>query len=106
MFPMKTERMIPMKPITERELLPAVQLSYARWREMQTIQQELKHTQEKLKYQKIIANARTILAKQNNISDYQAHQQLIHESMSFRITLVERAVQIVRQSKREEEART
>lgn len=91
------------KPITERELLPAVQLTYARWKEMQNVQQELKDTQNKLKYQKIIRHAEAILAGKNNISDYQAHQQLVHEAMSHRITVIERAVQIVRQAKREEE---
>lgn len=90
------------KPITERELLPAVQLTYARWKEMQTVQQELKDTQNKLKYQKVIGHARAILAKQNNISEYQAHQQLIHEAMSLRITLAERAGQIVRLAKKDE----
>jgi response regulator NasT len=45
------------KPITERELLPAVQLAYARWKEMQNVQQELKDTQNTLKYQKIIRRA-------------------------------------------------
>jgi len=92
------------KPITERELLPAVQLTYARWKEMQNVQQELKDTQNKLKYQKIIRHAQAILAQQNNISDYQAYQQLVHEAMSLRVTLAERAGQIVRLAKREEDA--
>ncbi|ATW25328.1 ANTAR domain-containing response regulator [Candidatus Formimonas warabiya] len=90
------------KPITERELLPAVQLTYARWKEMQSVQKELKDTQTKLKSQKIIGHARALLAKQYNISDYEAHQQLVHEAMQYRITLVERASQILKETKREE----
>lgn len=89
------------KPVTERELLPAVQLAYARWKEMQTVQKKLKHTEDKLKFQKIIAHARSILAAQNGISDYEAHQQLIKEAMNLRISLGERAVQIIRAAKKD-----
>jgi len=43
------------------------------------------------------------LAKKNNVSEYQVHQQLVHEAMSLRMILAERAGQIVRPAKREEE---
>ncbi len=87
------------KPITERDLLPAVQIAYARWKEMQSMQQELKDTQNKLKGQKIIAHARAILAKKCNISEYDAHHKLVQEAMSLRMTLAERAAQIVKEEK-------
>lgn len=87
------------KPITERDLLPAVQIAYARWKEMQCMQQELKETQSKLKNQKILAHARAILAKQHGISEYEAHQLLVHEAMQQRVTLIEKAVQIVKHDK-------
>ena len=83
------------KPITERNLLPALQIAYARWKEMQSVQQELKGTQIKLENQKIIGRARALIAQRKNISEYEAHQQLVHEAMQLGITLVDRATQII-----------
>ena len=87
------------KPVTEEMLIPAVQLTYARWKEMQSIQQELKDTQDKLKSQKIIAHARAVLAKEKNISEYEAHQKMIHMAMDNRVSLVEITNHIVKEAK-------
>ena len=83
------------KPITERDLLPAIQIAYARWREMQDVRAKLENTQQELQSQKTIARARSILAERNGISDYEAHQLLIHQAMDLRITVVKLAAQIV-----------
>ncbi|GAB6154189.1 ANTAR domain-containing response regulator [Desulfosporosinus burensis] len=83
------------KPITERDLLPAIQIAYARWREMQAVRAKLENTQLELQSQKLIARARSILAGRNRISDYEAHQLLIHQAMDLRITVIKLAAQIV-----------
>ena len=83
------------KPITERDLLPAIQIAYARWREMQDIRQKLEHTQHELHSQKLIAHARAILAARDGVSDYEAHQWLIHQAMNLRMTVVKLATDIV-----------
>jgi len=83
------------KPITERDLLPAVQIAYARWREMQDIRLKLEKTQYELHSQKVIARARAILAEREGVSDYEAHQLLIHQAMDLRMTVVKLAAQIV-----------
>ena len=83
------------KPITERDLLPAIQIAYARWREMQAVRAKLENTQLELQSQKTIDRARSILAERNGISDYEAHQLLIHQAMDLRITVVKLAAQIV-----------
>lgn len=83
------------KPVTEEMLLPAVQLTYAYWREMQDIQQKLKDTQDKLRSQKTIAHARAVLAKAKNISEYDAHQKMIHIAMNKSMSLLEIANQII-----------
>jgi len=83
------------KPVSEDMLLPAVQLTYARWKEMQDVQHKLKDTQDKLKSQKVIAHARALLAKTKNISEYEAHQKMIHRAMDKRISLLEIASRIV-----------
>lgn len=83
------------KPISERDLLPAVQIAYARWREMQELRTKLKNTQHELQSQKILARARAILAEREAVSDYEAHQLLIHRAMDLRISVVKLAAQIV-----------
>lgn len=88
------------KPITERDLLPAVQIAYARWKEMQDVRLKLENTQQELQSQKIIARARSILAARNSVSEYEAHQLLIHQAMDQRITVVKLAIQIVKETTR------
>jgi len=88
------------KPITERDLLPAIQIAYARWREMQDVRAKLENTQLELQSQKIIARARAILAERDGVSDYEAHQLLIHRAMDLRITVVELANRLVDEAKR------
>lgn len=83
------------KPITERDLLPAIQIAFARWREMQGVRLKLENIQLELQSQKLIARARAILASLNGINDYEAHQLLIHKAMDLRITVVKLATQIV-----------
>jgi response regulator NasT len=86
------------KPITERVLLPSVRIAYARWREMQDIRLKLENTQHELQSQKLIARARALLAAREGISDYEAHQLLIHQAMDRQITVVRLAAQIVKKT--------
>jgi len=71
--------------------LPAIQIAYARWREMQDVRAKLENTQQELQSQKLIARARAILAERDGVSDYEAHQLLIHQAMNLRITVVKLA---------------
>lgn len=86
------------KPITERDLLPAIQIAYARWREMQDVRLKLENTQLELQSQKLIARARAILATRNGVSQAEAHQLLIHQAMNLRMTVVKLAAQIVNEA--------
>ncbi|MHB8170100.1 MAG: ANTAR domain-containing response regulator [Thermincolia bacterium] len=87
------------KPITERDLLPAVQITYAQWKEMQSVREQLQNVQNTLESQKIIAHARLWLAKEDNISEYEAHVKLIKTAMNRRITLIELANELLKISK-------
>jgi AmiR/NasT family two-component response regulator len=84
------------KPFTERELLPAIKIAYARWKEMQQVRQELMETKTQLENQKIISRARNIIAAQQNITVQEAHQTLIQEAMRLRITLAEKARRVIK----------
>lgn len=88
------------KPFTERELLPAIKIAYARWKEMQQVRQELLDTKTQLENQKVISHARSIIAAQQKITVKEAHHILIQEAMCLRITLVEKAKRIIDEDKR------
>lgn len=83
------------KPVTERDLLPAVQIAYGRWKEVQFLQNQLEDTKGKLEGQKLISHARAILAKEYNISEYDAHKMLQKAAMDDRLSLIEKAKQII-----------
>lgn len=87
------------KPISEGDLLPAVQIAYARWKEMQSVQTKLAKTQEQLKGQKVIAHAKAILAVQKGIKEYDAHKLLLQQAMNSQVSLVEMASRIVAEAK-------
>jgi len=86
------------KPFTERELLPAIKIAYARWKEMQQLRQELMETKTQLENQKVISHARNILAAQQKITVQEAHHLLIQQAMCQRITLSEEARRVVREA--------
>lgn len=88
------------KPFTERELLPAIKIAYARWKEMQQVRRELMETKTQLENQKVISHARNIIAAQKNITVQEAHHLLIREAMCQRITLVEQARRVIRAAKK------
>ena len=83
------------KPVSEQNLLASIRIAYARWSDMQNVQQELAETKDQLKQQKLIAHAKALLSSQQNISEMAAHQRMIQEAMRQRITLVELANKIV-----------
>jgi len=83
------------KPVTEKDLLPAVRIAFARWSELQSAQSALKQTREQLESQKVLAHAKAIIASRGNLDPIQSHQRLIKEAMDRRVSLVEMARKIV-----------
>lgn len=88
------------KPFTERELLPAIKIAYARWKEMQQLRQELMDTKTQLENQKVIAHARNILASRQKVTVQEAHHLLIQQAMSQRITLADEARRVISEAAR------
>lgn len=86
------------KPFTERELLPAIKIAYARWKEMQQLRQELTDTKTQLENQKVISHARNILAARQKVSVQEAHHLLIQQAMCTRITLAEEARRVINEA--------
>jgi len=84
------------KPVTERDLLPAVRIAFARWQELQSVQTALKESRQELESQKVIAHAKAIMGSAENIDQIQAHQRLIRMAMEQRQSLIQVATEIVR----------
>ncbi len=83
------------KPIKEQDLLPAIQIAYGRWKEMQNIKTELENVNNKLQAQKIISRAKALLACYNGISEFDAHQKLMQEAMNQRVPILNVAMVVI-----------
>ncbi len=83
------------KPVSEQNLLATVRIAYARWQDMKHVSGELAEAKEQFEKQKIIARARAILRDDRNLSEQEAHKQLLKEAMQRRLPLVEWARQII-----------
>ena len=83
------------KPVSEQNLMATLRIAYARWKDMQSMRQELAETRELLQQQKTIARAKAIFANKQRISEQAAHQQMIQDAMKHRISLVELSRQII-----------
>lgn len=88
------------KPVTERDLLPAIQIAYSRCREMQQTQQELVKTQQELCDQKLVGHAQALLAAKNRISEIEARQLLTKQAMCLQLPLVEMSKQVIAAEKK------
>ena len=83
------------KPVSEQNLMAALRIAYARWKDMQHMRRELAETKDLLKQQKLISRAKALFANAERISEHAAHQQMIQEAMKRRISLVELARKII-----------
>lgn len=87
------------KPVKEKDLLPTIQIAYARWREMQEVRSQLHSAEKQLQSQKLISKAKAILASQMGISEYEAHQILVHQAMNQRISVIQLSHSILKSHK-------
>ncbi|VBB09652.1 Hypothetical protein LUCI_4950 [Lucifera butyrica] len=83
------------KPVSEKNLLAAVRIAYARWQDLCHVNQELKATKAQLESQKVIARARSIVQERLAISAREAHTWLLREAMRQRMTLAQIAKNII-----------
>jgi response regulator NasT len=86
------------KPVSEQNLLAAVQIAYARWREMDCTSNKLQNTQAALCAQKTISKARSLIQDRLGISAQEAHRRLLQEAMKRQMSLVSFSEKILRNS--------
>lgn len=93
------------KPISEKDILPTIQIAYSRWKEMQNVRAELKETKKKLDGQSQLNHAKSILAGKHDLNELEAHKMLLHKAMENRISNIEMAKKIIAEDKSQKKSK-
>jgi len=84
-----------MKPVAEEDLLPAITLALARFRQFQALRQEVADLREALEARKTIERAKGILMRRLNLSEDEAFRRLQKQSQDSNRRLAQVAEAIV-----------
>lgn len=84
-----------MKPVAEEDLLPAITLALTRFKEFQTLRQEVVDLREALEARKVIEKAKGILMRRLDLSEEEAFRRLQRQSQDSNRRLAEVAQAIV-----------
>jgi two-component system, response regulator PdtaR len=84
-----------MKPVAEEDLLPAITLALARFRQFQALRQEVADLREALEARKIIERAKGILMRRLNLTEEEAFRRLQKQSQDSNHKLAQVAEAIV-----------
>ncbi len=83
------------KPIKEEDVLPALNLAVAKWKNYKEIKKENRLLKTKLKNRKLIEIAKGILMEKYNISERDAYRRIQKLSMDYRTDMVKIAKDII-----------
>lgn len=84
-----------LKPIKDSDLIPAIGLATARFREFEALRQEAANSKQALEDRKLIERAKGILMKRAGIEEPDAFRRLQKQANSRRVKLVEMAKTII-----------
>ena len=84
-----------MKPVAEEDLLPAITLALARFRQFQALRQEVADLREALEARKVIERAKGILMRRLNLTEEEAFRRLQKQSQDSNRKLAQVADAIV-----------
>jgi len=84
-----------MKPVVEEDLLPAITLALARFRQFQALRQEVADLREALEARKVIERAKGILMRRLNLTEEEAFRRLQKQSQDSNRKLAQVADAIV-----------
>ena len=84
------------KPVTESNLFPAMEIALSRWQEMQGLEQELDKLKDSLELRKTVDRAKGILMAAHKLSEQEAYRRIQRYAMTKRLTIKEVAEAIVR----------
>ncbi|GGK29762.1 response regulator NasT [Caldalkalibacillus uzonensis] len=83
------------KPISEKTLIPAVEIALAQVNRMRKVAQEVDETKQQLENRKLIERAKGLLMEHKQISESKAYALLRQTSMKKRISMVRLAKHIL-----------
>ena len=86
------------KPFTINDLLPAIEISISRHRQMKSLEAEVADLHDRLETRKIIDRAKGILMKALNLSEPEAFSWIQRAAMDRRITMKEVAEAVINPS--------
>ncbi len=84
------------KPIQEIDLVPAIEVTMARFREIQTLRQEIGDLQEALRTRKVVERAKGILMRIHGIDEAEAFARIQQQSRTSRRPMNTVAEEIIR----------
>ena len=84
------------KPVEEKNLVPAMEIALSRWQEMQSLEEELEAMRDSLESRKLLDRAKGILMQAHNISEAEAYRRMQRYSMEKRLSLKEVAAAVVK----------
>ena len=83
------------KPIREEQLFPAMEIAESRFREMQTLNDELFQLKDSLETRKLLDRAKGILMTAHGMTEQEAYRKMQQFSMAKRISLKQLAESII-----------
>jgi response regulator NasT len=84
-----------MKPVAEDDLLPAISLALARFRQFQALQQEVTDLKDALESRKVVERAKGILMRRLDLSEEEAFRRLQKQSQDTNRRLAEVAQALI-----------
>lgn len=86
------------KPIREKDIIPALKIAYGRWNEMHQLSKEIEAYKRKLENQKILDLAKCIFARENDVSEFEAHKLILNVSMNQRKPMIKICEEIIKKN--------
>jgi response regulator NasT len=83
------------KPFKEADLLPAIEIAISRYREMQTLEEEISNLQERIETRKLVDRAKGILMDKRGMKETEAFRWIQTQSMNARKSMKEVAEAII-----------
>ncbi len=83
------------KPITEKDLMPAIRLAVSRFKELQVLQREVGDLKEALRARKLIEQAKGIIMEKEGLTEAKAFRRIQKQSRNNNIAMAKIAESII-----------
>lgn len=83
------------KPVTEKDLQPAIRLAFSRFKELQALQNEIGNLKESLRARKVIEQAKGIIMEREGVTEAEAFRRIQKQSRDSNVPMVKIAESII-----------